>query len=76
MEIKQEDIIMCQDLESLDYAYNKFKDICDKFKKIREDKFEYSLNIDYDKLELTISMVFNDPEIDENDYTEGSSQLN
>lgn len=73
MEISQIEIIECDDLETLDRAYNKFKGICDRYKDTMGDRFTYKLDPNYDKLELNVTLNF---EQEDDDYSEGNSQLN
>lgn len=74
MTITQTDRLKVETLQDLEYFYSKFKTTCERYKKERGDKFEYSIDPDYDNLELEVTLNF--LESDYNDYTERDPQLN
>ncbi len=59
MNYSTEEVIQLESLNEVDRIYGKFEKILKGFKEIRGDEFSYSIDIDYNKLELSIKMSFN-----------------
>jgi hypothetical protein len=74
MTIKQVDVLKVGSIEELEYFYSKFIKTCERYKEQRGDGFQFTIDPDYDKLELEVTLNFLD--LDTNDYTERDPQLN
>ncbi len=71
MNYSTEEVIQLKDLNEVDRIYGKFEKILKGFKEIRGNEFSYSIDIDYNKLELNIKMSFI-----QDANTETASQVN
>lgn len=77
MDVNYTDVIIVKDSKALGRLYDKIDDMCKRYKNIMKDKFEYKIDADYEKLELTFEQFFTDlPDEEIIDDAEGDPQLN
>lgn len=73
LKMNQIEILEFKSLDTLSEYYERFDDICKKFKEVRGDNFEYDIDIDYDSMTLTFDLKFKE---EANADTEGNPELN
>lgn len=71
--ISQEEVIECADLDMLATVETSFNKICKKYHDEMGERFAYNIDTNYEDLTVEIKMEFKQ---EEDDYSEGNSQLN